>query len=128
MKRSLISLLIAGLFAGTAAIAADNESTNPNSSEVTSDPKAAETSQSRAADPKQREAMNDADTAKYESEFKKIDKDNDGTLDRKEARKMSNKNISKNFDTIDADKSGTLSWDEVNTYMAANPAGTKDQM
>ena len=128
MKRSLISLLIAGLFAGTAAIAADNESTNPNSSEVTSDPKAAETSQSRAADPKQREAMNDADTAKYESEFKKIDKDNDGTLDRKEARKMSNKNISKNFDTIDADKSGTLSWDEVNTYMAAHPAGTKDQM
>ncbi|MEO8166400.1 MAG: hypothetical protein ABI619_13495 [Betaproteobacteria bacterium] len=134
MKRSIISLLVAGLFAGTAAMAADHDkmdndkNMDPNRSDVTTDPNGVETSQSRSADPNKREAMNDADTSKYESEFKKADKDNDGTLDRKEARKLSNKNVAKNFDTIDTDKNGTLSWDEVNTYMAAHPKGTKDQM
>ena len=120
MKRSIISLLVAGLFAGTAtaALAADD---------VKSDAKPAETSQSRAADTNQKEEMNDTkNSAKNDASrqnmhdkgaaaFAKADKDNDGTLDRKEARKMPH--VHKNFDAIDTDKDGTVSLDEIHTYM-----------
>ena len=57
MKRSIISLLVAGLFAGTATVvfAAGNTS----DTEVKAAPKQAETSQSRSADPNTKDAMND---------------------------------------------------------------------
>ena len=143
MKRSMISLLVAGLFAGAATVvfAADN---NPPE-EVKAAPKQAETSQSRSSDPNSKDAMNDTskdtkqdkvsptaadkgayDRDKTEAAFKKADKDNDGTLDRKEAKKF-NKNAAKNFDAIDTDKDGTLSMDEIDTYMAAHP-GKKGNM
>ena len=48
---------------------------------------------------------------KMEAAFKAADKDGDGTLDREEAKAMPR--IAKHFDRIDADKSGTLSLDEI---------------
>jgi len=140
MKRSIISLLVAGLFAGTATVvfAAGNTS----DTEVKAAPKQAETSQSRSADPNTKDAMNDTskdakqdkntsdksmqNQDKTAAAFNKADKDHDGTLDRKEAKKF-NKNAAKNFDAIDTDKDGTISMDEVNTYMAAHP-GKKGNM
>lgn len=47
--------------------------------------------------------------------FMGADKDNDGTLDRDEAKQLPN--VSKNFDAIDVDKSGTVSRDEVHNFM-----------
>jgi Ca2+-binding EF-hand superfamily protein len=47
--------------------------------------------------------------------FKGADKDNDGTLDREEAKKLPH--VSKNFDAIDVDHDGTVSRDEVHNYM-----------
>jgi len=47
--------------------------------------------------------------------FTAADKDNDGTLDKKEARKL--KNVYKNFDAIDVDKDGTVDRDEVHNFM-----------
>lgn len=114
MKRSIISLLVAGLFAGTATAALAVE-------DVKADPKPFENSQSRAADPNQKEEMNDSNKQsmheKGAAAFKKADKDNDGTLDRKEAKKMPH--VAKNFDAIDTDKDGTVSLEEVHTYMKA---------
>jgi len=49
--------------------------------------------------------------------FKKADKDNDGTLDQEEAKAMPN--VAKNFDAIDAEKDGTVSLEEVHTFMKA---------
>jgi hypothetical protein len=54
---------------------------------------------------------------KGEAAFKKADKDGDGTLDKEEAKAM--KNVAKHFDAIDADKDGTVSLEEVHTYMKA---------
>jgi Ca2+-binding EF-hand superfamily protein len=140
MKRSIISLLVAGLFAGTATVvfAADNPP-----EDVKAAPKQAETSQSRSSDPNTKDAMNDTskdakqdkntsdksmqNQDKMAAAFNKADKDHDGTLDRKEAKKF-NKNAAKNFDAIDTDKDGTISMDEVNTYMAAHPGGKKGNM
>lgn len=48
---------------------------------------------------------------KMEAAFKAADKDGDGTLDREEAKAMPR--IAKHFDRIDADKSGTVSLDEI---------------
>jgi Ca2+-binding EF-hand superfamily protein len=121
MKRTIISVLVTGLFAtATAAIAAEET--------IKANPKPAESSQSRAADPdakdqmsnpsKDKEAMHDKGAAA----FKKADKDNDGTLDRKEAKAMPR--VAKNFNAIDTDSDGTVSLDEVHTYMAAHPAHT----
>ena len=124
MKRSIISLLVAGLFAGTATVvfAADNTETD-----VKAENNPAETSQSRAADPNLKEGMNDGAAAKHDekvaADFRKADKDNDGTLDRKEAKKV--QGVSKNFDAIDTDKDGTVSMAEIDVYMAANPTPTK---
>lgn len=44
--------------------------------------------------------------------FKKADKDKDGTLDRKEAKKVPG--LTKKFDKLDGDKDGTLTLDELN--------------
>ncbi|HVY06530.1 MAG TPA: EF-hand domain-containing protein [Burkholderiales bacterium] len=119
MKHSIIPVLVAGLFAGaaTAVLAADEA--------VKSEPLPAESSQSRAADPAAApDSMNDKTKSgmhdKGDAMFKKADKNNDGTLDRTEAKKMPR--ISKNFDAIDTDKDGTVSLDEVHTYMSAHPS------
>lgn len=47
--------------------------------------------------------------------FAAADKDNDGTLDREEAKAMPR--VAKHFDEIDADKDGTVSLDEIHTFM-----------
>ena len=56
--------------------------------------------------------------AKGEAAFKKADKDGDGTLDKTEAKAM--KKVAKHFDEIDADKDGTVSLEEIHTYMKAH--------
>jgi hypothetical protein len=58
-----------------------------------------------------RNARHDAGTRGFE----KADKDNDGTLDRKEAKKLPN--VLKNFDVIDVDHDGTVDRDEVHNFM-----------
>jgi EF hand domain-containing protein len=55
--------------------------------------------------------------------FKKADKDNDGTLDREEAKAMPN--VSKNFDAIDVNKDGKVSYDEVHNYMHKQKAASQ---
>jgi Ca2+-binding EF-hand superfamily protein len=52
--------------------------------------------------------------------FKAADKDNDGTLDRTEAEAMPH--VAQHFDTIDADKSGTVSLEEIHDFMKAKRA------
>ena len=127
MKHSLISILVAGLFAGSAitALAAD---------EVKSESKPADTPTSRAGDPDAKDEMGTKDGSATKSQamhdkgaaaFKKADKDNDGTLDKKEAKSMPR--VAKNFDAIDTDHDGTVSMDEVHAYMAAHP-GKKGEM
>ena len=116
MKRSIISLLVMGLFAGTATAALAQN--------VTAGDKAGETAPSKATEQKEMtnpgkdnqaaspdKSMHD----KGDAAFKKADKDNDGTLDRKEAKAMPR--VDKNFDAIDADKDGTVSLEEIHTYM-----------
>jgi Ca2+-binding EF-hand superfamily protein len=121
MKRTIISLLVTGLFATASAAMAAEEP-------VKADPKAAETSQSRAADPNAKDEMNSKDQQsmheKGTAAFKKADKDNDGTLDRKEAKAMPR--VAKNFKAIDTDNDGTVSLDEVHTYMVAHPGKKSD--
>jgi len=113
MKRSIISILVAGLCAGaaTAVLAADED--------VKTSPKPAETSQSRASDQNSHESMHEKGAA----DFKRADKDHDGTLDRKEAKKMPR--VAKNFDAIDTDNEGTVSLMEIHAYMKDHPAGGK---
>ena len=131
MKRSIISLLVVGLFAGTAtAVLAQN---------VTPEEQSGNTSQSK--DTVQKEMTNPMDhdksmkhdkgmhggTGKHEkgeAAFKKADKDNDGTLDRKEAKAMPR--VAKNFDAIDVDKDGTVSLEEVHTFMKARHHAAKN--
>jgi Ca2+-binding EF-hand superfamily protein len=57
---------------------------------------------------------------KGEAAFKKADADNDGTLDKTEAKAMPR--VAKNFDAIDADKDGTVSMEEIHTFMKAQHA------
>ena len=123
MKRTIISLALAGLFAtATVAMAADED--------VKSNPMPAESSQSRAADPNAKDDLNDRSKDpkvmhdKGAAAFKKADRNNDGTLDRKEAKAMPD--VSRNFDAIDTDNDGTVSMDEIHTYMAAHPGKKKD--
>ena len=122
MKHFIISILVAGLFAGSAitALAAD---------EVKSESKPADTPTSRAGDPDAKDEMGTKDGSATKSQamhdkgaaaFKKADKDNDGTLDKKEAKSMPR--VAKNFDAIDTDHDGTVSMDEVHAYMAAHPS------
>jgi Ca2+-binding EF-hand superfamily protein len=53
--------------------------------------------------------------AKLEAAFQKADKDNDGTLDREEAKAMPR--VAKRFDAIDADKDGSVDLDEIKASM-----------
>ena len=55
--------------------------------------------------------------AKGEKNFKKADKDNDGTLDKDEAKALPR--VAKNFDAIDTDKDGTVSEKEIHDFMKA---------
>ena len=114
MKRSIISILVAGLFAGAAtAVLAANE-------DVKTNPKPAESSQSRAGDQDNHQSMHEKGAA----DFKRADKDHDGTLDRKEAKKMPR--VAKNFDAIDTDHEGTVSLAEIHIYMKDHPASGKN--
>lgn len=63
--------------------------------------------------------------AKLEAAFKKADKDNDGTLDKQEAKAMPK--VAKHFDAIDADKDGTVSLDEVKTFMMQKQKSMHDK-
>ena len=54
---------------------------------------------------------------RMEEQFKKADKDNDGTLTKEEAKAMPH--VYKNFDAIDTDKDGTVSLEEVHNFMKA---------
>jgi Ca2+-binding EF-hand superfamily protein len=58
---------------------------------------------------------------KGEAAFQKADKDGDGTLDKQEAKAMPR--VEKNFDAIDADKDGTVSLDEIHTFMKSQRKG-----
>ena len=125
MKRSIISLLVVGLFAGSATAALAQN--------VTADPKAGETSQSMPKDQKEMTSPSKDDQAASpgkskhamgDAAFKKADKDNDGTLDRKEAKAMPN--VAKNFDAIDTDKDGTVSLNEVHIAMRAQHEAPKN--
>lgn len=53
--------------------------------------------------------------SRMETHFKTADKDNDGSLTREEAKSMPR--VAKNFDAIDADKSGTVSLAEIQATM-----------
>jgi Ca2+-binding EF-hand superfamily protein len=59
--------------------------------------------------------------AKGEQNFKKADKDNDGTLDKEEAKALPR--VSKNFAAIDVDKNGTVSMEEIHTFMKSKQGG-----
>jgi Ca2+-binding EF-hand superfamily protein len=115
MKRSIISLLVVGLCAGTATAALAQN--------VTADEKAGVTSQSKPTVQKEMTNPSKSMHDKGDAAFKKADKDNDGTLDRKEAKAMPR--VAKNFDAIDVDKDGTVSLDEVHTFMKARRDATK---
>ena len=56
--------------------------------------------------------------SKLEERFKKADKDNDGTLDRNEAKAM--KQVSRHFDAIDKDKDGVFDVGESSVLTDAN--------
>jgi Ca2+-binding EF-hand superfamily protein len=55
--------------------------------------------------------------------FKAADKDNDGTLDKEEAKALPK--VSKNFDAIDTDKDGTVSLEEAAAFMKSKKDGKK---
>ena len=130
MKRSIISLLVVGLFAGTATVALAQNVTPEEQSGDTA--KSKDTVQKEMTNPMDHDKDMKHDKAmkhdkgmgpgsskhdKGHAAFKKADKDNDGTLDRKEAKAMPR--VAKNFDAIDVDKDGTVSLEEVHTYMKA---------
>jgi Ca2+-binding EF-hand superfamily protein len=62
---------------------------------------------------------------KGEAAFKKADGDHDGTLDKEEAKAMPR--VAENFDAIDADKDGTVSMEEIHTFMKARHQGMKSK-
>ncbi len=117
------ALCVAGLFAASASAV---HVSDKDPTDVKADPKPAETSQSRAVDPNQKEEMIEAkDTsrqgtnAKTDAAFMKADKDSDGTLDRREVKRMLH--VARNFDAIDDDNDGTVTLHEVQSHMAAHP-------
>ncbi len=115
MKRSIISLFVAGLFAGTATISLAQ---NVTAGEQPADPaRGGTTEQKEMTNPSKDDVMNKSKHDKGDLAFKKADKDNDGTLDKAEAKAMPN--VARHFDAIDTDKDGTVSLEEVHTYMKA---------
>ena len=129
MKRSIISLLIVGLCTGTATIALAQNVTagdQPPAASPGMAPEQAETtnpskgdSQGMAPSKDDSDIAKNSNHAKGDDAFKKADKDNDGTLDRKEAKAMPH--VAKNFKAIDTDNDGTVSMEGVHIYMAAHP-------
>ena len=63
----------------------------------------------------------DDHAAKMDAAFKAADKDNDGTLDKDEAKAMPR--VAKNFDAIDTDHDGTVSMVEIHAFMKAQHKG-----
>ncbi len=55
---------------------------------------------------------------RMEEQFKKADKDNDGTLTKEEAKAMPY--VAKHFKEIDTDKDGTVSMDEIRAFMKSH--------
>ena len=118
MKRSIISLLVVGLFAGTTTAALAQNVTPEEQSGNTA--KSKDTVQKEMTNPMKDDKDTGPGSSKHDkghAAFKKADKDSDGTLDRKEAKAMPR--VAKNFDAIDVDKDGTVSLEEVHTYMKA---------
>ncbi|MCW5625457.1 MAG: EF-hand domain-containing protein [Burkholderiales bacterium] len=64
--------------------------------------------------------------AKFMESFKAADKDNDGTLDKEEAKALPR--VSKNFDAIDTDKDGTVSPEEIKAAMKKKHQGKHGKM
>jgi len=125
MKRSIISLLVVGLCAGTATAAWAQNVTAGDKPGVTSTAPA--TDQKEMTNPSKGDQATSPKKGKYDkgaAAFKKADKDNDGTLDKAEAKVMPG--VAKNFDAIDADKDGTVSLDEVNNFTKAQHEATKN--
>ena len=117
MKRSIISLLVVGLFTGTATAALAQ---NVTAEDQSGDTKSKATVQKEMTNPMKHDESMGPRTGKHDmgaAAFTKADKDNDGTLDRKEAKAMPR--VAKNFDAIDTDKDGTVSLEEVHTFMKA---------
>jgi Ca2+-binding EF-hand superfamily protein len=125
MKRSIISLLVVALCAGTATAALAQN--------VTAGDKAGATSQTPATDQKEMTNPTKNEQAmtprkgkhdKGAAAFKKADKDNDGTLDQEEAKAMPH--VAKHFEAIDVDKDGTVSLEEVHTFMKGRHEAIKN--
>ena len=140
MKRSLTSLLVAGLFASTAT-ASFAQNVYPNDKEAATDkvPSTSSSAMDAAVNGTggtdthaKQNTVNDKPQASTDGRadesmsgrreqgslaFKKADTDNDGTLTKEEARAMPR--LFKNFDAIDTNKDGTLSLDEVRAYFDA---------
>jgi hypothetical protein len=130
MKRSIISLLVVGLCAGTATAALAQNVTAGGKPGATSQGMGA-TDQKEMTNPSKPDQQgmtipNQGDQGaspkksrheKGAAAFKKADKDNDGTLDREEAKAMPH--VAGNFDAIDTDKDGTVSLKEIHTFMKA---------
>ena len=125
MKRCIISLLVVGLYAGsTTAALAQNVTAGDKPGETS---KATATDQKEMTNPSKGDQATSPTTSKHDkgdAAFKKADKDHDGTLDKAEAKAMPR--VAKNFDAIDADKGGTVSLDEVHTFMKARHEATKN--
>lgn len=66
-------------------------------------------------------ALADHHGEKLADAFKTADKDNDGTLDKEEAKALPR--VAKHFDAIDADKDGTVSMEEIHTFMKSKKGG-----
>ena len=125
MKLPIISLLVVTVCAGTTTAALAQN--------VTAGDKPGQASQAAPADQKEMTNPTSGDQAaspkkskhdKGDAAFKKADKDHDGTLDQQEAKAMPH--VAKNFDAIDADKDGTVSLDEVHTFMKAQREASKN--
>jgi Ca2+-binding EF-hand superfamily protein len=72
---------------------------------------------------KYHEPQHASDQVKHDKgteEFIRADQNNDGTLTKKEAKKIPH--ISKHFDVIDIDKDGTVDRDEVHNFMKIQKA------
>ena len=121
MKRSIISLLVVGLLAWSASAAfAQNVTADP----ATPSKNSVQKEMTNPMDEKGMKHDKDSKHDKGHAAFKKADKDHDGTLDRKEAKAMPR--VAKNFNAIDVDKDGTVSIDEIHTYMKAQHHAAKN--
>lgn len=119
MKRSIATLLVVGLCAGTATAALAQNVTAGEKPGATSAAKPAD--QKEMTNPPQGDHAAGTNSGKHDdgaAAFKKADKDIDGTLDKEEAKAMPH--VAKNFDAIDADKDGTVSLDEIHTFMKSH--------